>query len=193
MKGSPPNAESAGSKDEPTPSTTDLGASDLAQFRERLTLFAARRTRNWAEAEDIAQETLKRGLEALQSNKLRDPAALPAFLFATARHVCQQRDRSAGRAERALTRLGASVDGPTDDSLESLIVRERVARVRAMLEKLDSGDREVLSLTYSRGLRADEIARRLDTTAGNVRVRRHRALKRLAELLGVTARPHREP
>lgn len=191
--GNPPDSSSAGSTQEPASPATEVQESDLARFRERLTLFAARRTRNWAEAEDVAQETLKRGFEALLANKLRDPAALPAFLFATARHVCQQRDRAAGRAQRALTRFGATADGPSENSLESLIVRERVARVRTTLEELDAADREILSLTYGQGLRADEIARRLGTTPGNVRVRRHRALKRLTELLGVTKGTHREP
>ncbi len=61
------------------------------------------------------------------------------------------------------------------------------------LERLDQDDREVLALTYSDALRTAEIAKRLSLTEGNVRVRRHRALKRLGELLGVTSRRDREP
>jgi len=191
MEGRPPERNPDAGVDEP--SSLPSSEADLEQFRVRLTLFAARRTRNWADAEDITQETLRRGLEALRSNRLRDVGALPAFLFATAVHVCQQRDRSAGRANRALRRLGAAAEDVAEDSLTTLITEERLSRIREGLEQLDRDDREVLTLTYGSGLRAEDIARRLATTAGNVRVRRHRALKRLNDLLGVTPGPNREP
>jgi DNA-directed RNA polymerase specialized sigma24 family protein len=41
-------------------------------------------------------------------------------------------------------------------------------------------------------LGAEEIAKQLNLTAGAVRVRRHRALNRLAEIMGVTKRSERE-
>ena len=166
----------------------------MEAFRQRLIYFAARRLRNFADAEDVAQETIRRAIEALQERRLEKPEALPSFLFQTAVHVCQRKYRSAGRESRALRRFGASVpeSGP-EDPLGSLISQERRASVRAAIERLDAEDRELLSLTYAEGLRAAEIARRLQISEGNVRVRRHRALGRLAEILGVTRGTGREP
>lgn len=179
---------------EPAPGQSGLSAADLETLRQRLLYFAARRLRNWAEAEDVAQETIWRTLEALQDRRIENPAALPAFVFQTALHICQRRGRSAGRESRALRRFGASPeDTREDDPLKSLISAERRASVRDAIARLDADDREVLTLSYSEALQTAEIARRLGLTEGNVRVRRHRALNRLAEILGVTRRPEREP
>jgi RNA polymerase sigma-70 factor (ECF subfamily) len=174
---------------------TDAESADFAlgleQFRNRLRYFAARRLRDWAEAEDVAQEALRRALEAKEAGRVASPGALPAFLFQTALHICQHRSRSVGREARALRLAAAdSADvGHTDadDPLAALISEERRLAVRRALGQLDEGDRELLSLTYGEALDSAEIGRRLTISEGNVRVRRHRALRRLAELLGVTA------
>ena len=81
---------------------------------------------------------------------------------------------------------------PKEDPLTDLITEERREKVREAFEHLGAGDREVLSLSYVEALGAEEIASRLNLTTGAVRVRRHRALNRLAEILGVTDRSDRE-
>ena len=161
----------------------------LERLRDRIRLFAARRLRSWTEAEDVAQEALRRALESIQTGKMINPAALPAFLFQTATHICQHRALSAGREAKALQRLAS--DGPLlaaipADPLNSMISEERRAAVRNALDRLDPADRDVLSLSYIETLDAADIGRRLGLTPGNVRVRRHRALRRLSELLDVT-------
>ena len=50
----------------------------------------------------------------------------------------------------------------------------------------------ILRLAFTEGLDAPSIGQQLDLTAGAVRVRRHRALRRLADILGVTIPPSRE-
>lgn len=173
----------------------DSLASELSdRFRERLRYFAARRLRDRDAAEDVAQEVLRRTLEALRAGRVENQEALPAFLFQTARNVCMQWGRSEGRKGRAFDRLESQSTeaDPADDPLAGLISAERREKVRAAFEQLGSGEREVLSLSYVEGLDAAEIATRLHLTAGAVRVRRHRALHRLAEILDVTKRPERE-
>src|SRR5262249_30095755 len=157
---------------------------------DRVRLFAARRLRNWAEAEDVAQEAIRRALESIQSGKMVNPAALPAFLFQTATHICQHPALSAGRAGKALRRLAPAAPvlaAPPADALHSLLSEERRESVRRALDRLEPADRELLSLSYIETLDAADIGRRLGLTPGNVRVRRHRALRRLLDLLDVTA------
>lgn len=158
----------------------------VERFRERIRLFAARRVGDWAAADDVAQETLRRALESMRAGRIENMDALPAFLFQTAIHICQHRSRSAGRENRALARLGSAGERGPDDPLTGLITEERRVQVRNALAGLDPSDRDVLLLTYEEAFATAEIARRLNLSEGNVRVRRHRALKRLAELLGVT-------
>jgi RNA polymerase sigma-70 factor (ECF subfamily) len=196
--GSPPPADNrGGAAGAPGLSSADpdLLASELSErFRDRIRFFAARRLRDRDAAEDVAQEVLRRTLEALRAGRVENRDALPAFLFQTARHVCMQWGRSAGRRDRAFSRIQseASETDPGEDTLTGLITQERREKVREAFTHLAAGDREVLNLSYVEALGADEIARRLSSTPGAVRVRRHRALHRLAEILGVTDRPDRE-
>jgi RNA polymerase sigma-70 factor (ECF subfamily) len=158
-------------------------AADLAvRFRERLRLFAARRVYDLAAAEDVAQEALRRTLEALRAGRIPDTERLPGFVFETARHICMHHGRGRGREARALARMGPQ-DAPDDDPLQALISAERQAAVRRALQRLARGDRDLLRMMYTEGLEAAEAARRLLVSPEAVRVRKHRALRRLAEAL----------
>ena len=171
------DTDSAGTSD------ADGLAADLAErFRERLRLFAARRVYDMAAAEDVAQEALRRTLEALRAGRIPEPERLPGFVFETARHICMHHGRGRGREARALARMGPE-DAPADDPLQILISEERRAAVRRALRRLAPGDRDLLGMMYTEGLEAAEAARRLLITAEAVRVRKHRALRRLAEAL----------
>jgi RNA polymerase sigma-70 factor (ECF subfamily) len=180
----------------PEPTTAaEPEIAELDQFRERLRLFAARRLGNPVEAEDVVQEVLRRAFEALRAGRVQNPAALPAFLFQTARYVCMHRGRSAGRERKALQRFGSSAGdegGGTESPLTALISAERRSSVRQALGQLDSEERRLLEMTYRDERDSGDIGRQLGLTAGAVRVRRHRAIRRLAELLGVTKPADRE-
>lgn len=158
---------------------------ELAErFSMRLRFFAARRLGNVTAAEDVAQETLRRVLIAMREHRIADLAALPGFVFETARHICQHLQRTAGREERAMERL--RLDGPDShrgDALAALVSAERRATVQQALALLDPADRELLHLTYWQQLATEALARHFDTTPGAVRVRKHRALRRLAALV----------
>lgn len=153
------------------------------RFRERVRLFAYRRLQDSATAEDVAQETLRRVMEACKAGRLKNPAALPAFLFQTAHHICLQHYRSTGREGRALRRF-SSEDRQEDYSpLTTLIGDERRTAVRQALERLSTDDRELLRKIYYEGMETAPLAQRLGVTVGTLRVRKHRVLARLAALL----------
>ena len=165
-----------------------VGAWDEAglvrQFRERLRLFALRRLRDSAAAEDVAQETLRRVVEACRAGRLENPSALPAFLFQTANHICLQHFRSSGREGRALLRLGGEDPQNLDPHpLASLIGDERRAAVREALKQLSAEDRHLLRMMYYEDMDRGVLAQQLGVTAGALRVRKHRVLARLAALL----------
>jgi RNA polymerase sigma-70 factor (ECF subfamily) len=158
-------------------------------------MFALRRLRVLADADDAAQETLCRILVALREGRVLDLEALPGYVFETARHVCAHQARRHQRTERAhagLTDIVAA-NSPEPDPLSTLISAERVEAVREALATLPPEDRELLRLTYVEGLTGELIAERLGLSAGNVRVRRHRVQKELARRLRVTESPHRAP
>lgn len=166
---------SAGSSGAAELTPSDLSESELvARFWARVRLLAARRLGGPTAAEDVAQETLRRVVEALRQDRLRNPAALPAFVFQTARNVCLQRHRSARREARALDRLRGWRSGRQSgaDPLVGLVLEERRDRVRGALERLSESDRELLRMSYYDEVGTAEVARQLGITPRAVRVRR---------------------
>jgi RNA polymerase sigma-70 factor, ECF subfamily len=190
----PPREEPPPPRSAPAPgvlapaSPAALSETELAQrFWARVRLFAARQLGDVSAAEDVAQETLRRVFEALREGRVADHGALPGFIFQTARHVCLRHHRSSGREARALLRLydgdAGAEPSTSSDCLTALITEERRRAVRTALERLDHADRDLLRLAFYDLLDAEQIAQRLAVTSGAVRVRKHRALRRLAELL----------
>jgi len=168
-------------------SAADVAAELNERFWKRLCIFAARRLRDRSAAEDVAQETLRRVIEALRQEKIEKLEALPAFVFQTARNICLHYGRSARRQESALLRFRGGLQtssGEEEDPLAVLVDEARRAEVREALEKLEDDDRKLLRMLYVDGLENAEISRRLGVDPGTLRVRKHRALKRLADLIG---------
>jgi RNA polymerase sigma factor (sigma-70 family) len=168
--------------------SADALATELTErFWLRLRVFAARRLRDRNVAEDVAQETIRRVLEALREKRVDNLDALPAFVFQTARNICLHHGRSAHRETGALRRFGSSqsfVTGEEADPLSALIDRNRREQVRGALEAMRPEDRELLRMLYVDALDTAEVAARLGIDSGALRVRKHRALQRLAGILG---------
>ena len=176
----------------PGPLSTDpspLGASvdDLAsRFWERLRLFAARRLGSVTDAEDVAQETLRRVTEAVRAGRLREQDALPGFVFQTALNICHQQLRSADREARSTERLAAEREPEPPSALTGLISKERAESVHRALARLAPDDRELLRQIYFQELEPEVIAQQWGLTSGALRVRKHRALQRLAHFVDDT-------
>ncbi len=161
------------------------------RFWKRLCIFAARRLRDRFAAEDVAQETLRRALEALREHRVENLEALPAFIFQTARNICLHYGRSARREEGALVRFRGGMQawgGDESDPLVALVDDARREEVRSALAQMPGDDRDLLRMLYVDGLKSTDIARRLGVDPGTLRVRKHRALKRLSEILGNVSR-----
>jgi RNA polymerase sigma-70 factor (ECF subfamily) len=157
----------------------------FGRFHARLLIFGMRRLGNRADAEDMAQDALQRVAKALDENRLREPGALPAFVFQTARHVCQQWLRNRGRERRALASYGSGASEVDDSApLTDLIDVERRRAVRLAMQSLAPEDRHLLERLYALDADPDDLARELEISPGALRVRKHRALKRLSEVIG---------
>ncbi len=174
-------------QDPPGPPAPALPESELtARDWDRIRLFAARRVNDAAMAEDIAQETMRRVIEALRSGRVHNADAIAGFVFQTAKHVCMHAHRSAGREARAMSRLRDPSDPENahPDPLARLVTEERCTRVRAALQTLSADDRDLLRAVYFEQADTTDLARRLGLSPGALRVRKHRAVQRLAAALG---------
>ena len=130
-------------------------------------------------AEEVAQESLTRLVQALREGRVQDPAHLGAFARAIARHVivdtirARQRQSETGTTEEPVSE---------EDSLGALVSAEQAARVRAALEQLSPGDREILRLSFFEGLTPQQVAGRVGEPSPRVRKRKERALERLRKV-----------
>lgn len=131
-------------------------------------------------AQDVLQEVFV--IAFGKANLVPEPPV--GWLFATARRVLANANRSSRRRTQLTARLveHAAPDTCADDDDASLQITEELAR-------MSSADREVLTLSAWYELSADEAAEALGCTRSAYGVRLHRARRRLAERLEM-AMPH---
>ncbi|GAB2840009.1 hypothetical protein GCM10027176_49950 [Actinoallomurus bryophytorum] len=139
--------------------------------------YALRRTESSDDAVDVVSETFLTAWRRLHDVPAGDETRL--WLYGVARRVLANLHRGAARRELLTARLRMSF-------AESFADRPRECdEVRAAFAGLSAGDRELLSLTGWEGLSPTEIATVLGCSRGTVRVRLHRARRRLARELAV--------
>lgn len=111
--------------------------------------------------------------------KYRPENFTPQLLYTIGRNLVLDSMRRRNRdAKLAETQIEAA------DSVErDLMVRDEYRRVLAAMRRLDPDERDLLSLAVSGGLRYREMALITQTSEANVKVKIHRARKKLRDLL----------
>lgn len=154
----------------------------LECLRTGLRLIALRSLSDAEAAEEVVQETLARGLEALENGRLNDSDNLGAYF----RGICHHVIVDTIRARQRITSLDAlperAYGNPSSDALHTLISEEQKARVVRALKELSPRSRECLRLSFYEGLKPAEVAARLGEPGPRIRKRRSRALQRLREV-----------
>jgi RNA polymerase sigma-70 factor, ECF subfamily len=132
-------------------------------------------------ADDVAQEVCIAVLSALP--RYQDMGRpFVSFVFGIASHKVADAMRSAARQA---TPTADVPDGPDDrpGPEEMALAYLEAERVRALLARLPTQQRELLALRVLFGLSAEETGQQLGMSPGAVRVAQHRALARLRALL----------
>lgn len=156
----------------------ELTSAELSRLRSGIRIMALSALRDLEAAEEVAQESLARVVLAIREGRPRDPHSLGAFARGIARHVIVD----TLRARQRETTLGLEHERPAEgDPLATLLSAEQAARIRAALEQLSSGDRELLRLSFFEGMTPQEVAERLGEPSTRIRKRKERALARLRE------------
>ena len=159
-------------------------ASLVERHTGRVHALAYRRLRDADVAEEAAQEAFLRAYVHLA--EYRPGANFAAWLHAIAAHWCiDYRRKQRRRAWRTLP-LGAAGelhhDTPaTDDPEAAVLANEQRRAVAQWLANLPAPYRQVIDLRYFQGLSCAEIGNRLGQSITTVRVRLHRARRRLAQ------------
>ena len=146
-----------------------------ARYAERIFGFLVRLARSRAVAEDLFQHTFLRLAE--RGPRLRQDSDLRAWLFCVARNALHSHARAgavAARAEPSFS-LGNNGTGPEF----GLVLNE----LDAALNRLETGERELLLLVGVEDLDPREVAMILDIDPATLRKRLSRARARLALVL----------
>lgn len=166
-------------------------ASLVSKYHQRLLRFAESMVPNRAVAEEVVQDTwlgVVRGIDRFEGR-----STVKTWLF----HILANRARSAGAREARSVPLGDPLDGrftaagewsrppePWSDAIDSRVVAdELVSRIKRCLPQLPAGQRQVLVLRDIEGLEPAEVCTLLGISAGNQRVRLHRARTQVRSML----------
>ncbi|MFC6086346.1 RNA polymerase sigma factor [Sphaerisporangium aureirubrum] len=143
--------------------------------------YVRRRTESADDAADALAETFTTAWRRLDDVPEGEQARL--WLYGVARKVLSNQRRGESRrsalAGRLRDELGAWDAGAWDEAMP----QQDTGAIRAAFQRLGADDRELLSLVSWEGLDTAQVATVLGCSRGAVRVRLHRARKRLAREL----------
>jgi uncharacterized protein len=140
------------------------------------TRLALRLLGSRAEAEDVVQEATLQTFLGLR--ELREPERFGAWFCAVVTNLAKMRLRATRGRLIPLDHLDGRA--ATETGLEA---RERLDAIGDALAELSPSEREAVLLHYVGGLSTPEIAQRRGERVGTVRVRLHRARRRLQAVL----------
>jgi RNA polymerase sigma-70 factor (ECF subfamily) len=160
----------------------------VERYQRRVMSQVFRLVRRRDEAEDLAQEVFIKAFRAIRSYNFRSPFG--AWLSRVAVNHCYDylRKERASRisyhwqmAEESVRRIEAQAENPQGSRLgpeQQAALRDFVGK---LLDRAPAEDRVVLGLKELEGLSVEEIAEILKLNRSTVKVRLHRARKRMLE------------
>lgn len=160
------------------PAARSAEAALCERFGPRIRLYGLRHLRDADRAADLVQAVLLAVLTAARAGRVEDPDVVDRFVLGTCRNTVLRLKGQAARTQPATAEELADVLPP----LPAFEAIDTAALYRC-LKALEPRARTVVILSFREDRSADQIAVRLQTTPGNVRVLRHRALASLRHCL----------
>lgn len=167
----------------------DAAAEAFMPLRPRIVRYLVARVRDRHVAEDLAQETLLRGI--LHAQKLRDKNAAAAWLLRIAWHVALDHHRRLARRRDAALQFGSEpwpARVAEEEGEAGRAARDaKAAAIRALwraLGRLKMPERVLLIGHHFVGLSCRELAGRAGTSRDAIKQRLSRARRRLRRLMG---------
>jgi RNA polymerase sigma-70 factor (ECF subfamily) len=148
------------------------------RFAPRIRLYGLRHLRDEDLARDLVQAVLLGVLEAARAGRVKDPERIDRFMLGACRNQATRARETGLRAQPLQAQHETAA--PEIEHLD-------LGGLMLCLAKLDERARQVVLLSFNEERSAVEVAARLQTTAGNARVLRHRAVAALRRCLDASA------
>ena len=159
----------------------------VEKYQKSVHALAWRKIGDFHYAEEITQDTFLRAYQKLST--LKNPSQFLRWLYVIANRLCLNWLRE----QKPAKQLQSLEETPMKEVAESTYARyvleqreteateQRFEIVEKLLEKLPEGERTVMTLHYLGEMTTTEIGKFLDVSVEAIRVRLHRARKRLQE------------
>lgn len=159
----------------------------FSTYHDRIYRYVLSLVHNPSEAEDLTQDTFLRAYARRDS--LRDPNAIRGWLYRIATHACLDRLRQRVVHVSIDGEEGSqAMDSVPEDSPSALEIAEREETgvcVQRCLDFLSDSYRAVILLHEAHSLTAPEIAELLGESLGTIKIRLHRARRKLQEIMDI--------
>ena len=156
------------------PGSAEAAETELfRRFAPRVRLYGRRHLRDDDAAGDLVQQVMLLTIEKLRNGAVRDADQIASFILGSCRMMAKDLKRREWRRERLREAFLPS------SFVEAPAAAMDLDRLEKCLARLDERERSVVLLTFYAEKTGNEISAELRTTAGNVRVIRHRAIERL--------------
>ena len=132
------------------------------------------------EAQDICQETFLRAYKSLGKFSEKRGGSFQAYLFAIARNLIIDYRR---KKKDVLLKEYQDI-GEEDDLDERIDKKRENQKLKEAIAKLAETDRQIVVLRYFEEMTTYEVAKAVGMREGALRVRLHRTLKKLKEIIG---------
>lgn len=148
--------------------------------------YSYRLTGSWSEAEDLTSATFLTAWRRRDRIRVVNDSALP-WLYTVARNTARTLHRGRRRLLKALPALAEPGEqhDHADDVSSRIDDDRQLGRVRAVMPRLSTAEREAIELCLFAGLSTAEAAVVLGRAEVSVRSRLSRAKARLRTILGV--------
>lgn len=185
----PSNAELARRIQEGEATAEAAEAELCRRFWQRARLYGLRHLRGVTEAEDLAQRAMEVLLSSLRQGRVDDLELLDRYVLGVCRNVAHTLRRSGERTAKAAQRLALEPVMPAEQPPEPPWGKRSVEHLTICLGGLTLREQSVVQLSFAEWQSSAAIAGQLGVAAGNVRVIRHRALRKLRECMAIQEGP----
>ena len=128
--------------------------------------------------ESVRQEVVMRLLGIVRSKRYGGRSSFKTFVFSVAKYTCVNLHRREQIRTQVETPERVPVPQPIGRPHHDFVEKENHELLTYILQGLPDECRRLWIWVYGEGLDAAEVARRLDTNPGTVRVRMHRCLQK---------------
>jgi RNA polymerase sigma-70 factor (ECF subfamily) len=153
----------------------------VRRYQKPIFNLMLRMTSSEEDALDLTQETLVRAYEKLEQFKTSSPFF--PWLYTIGMNLARDFLRKVKTSRAAVEELSRDPDPPSNpgESLQGSVEAEQVSH---LLQELPQDYREALILRFHEGLSVSELASALGISVSGAKMRIHRGLLKLRELLG---------